>query len=81
MSAEGFGSGVQYPDLMFEGRDGLWNLKFALGGSNLSKGQTMTNHSLMEIKPGKHNGCEFWCFTDNSVWSYVLTIGLSTAKP
>ena len=34
-SAEGFGSGVQYPDLTLEGRDGLWKAGFAKGGSNL----------------------------------------------
>ena len=30
-SAEGFGVGTQYPDLEFEGRDGLWLPELGLG--------------------------------------------------
>ena len=72
-SDKGFGSGVQYPDLLFEGRDGFWNSKFSLGGSNLREGQNMAIHLLMDIKSGKHDGCEVLCFTDNSV-SLVLCL-------
>ena len=79
-SAEGFGAGTQYPDLVFEGRDGLWKTEFAEGGSNLREAQNLANHLLSEIKAGNHDGCEVWCFTDNSVWSYVWTKGLSTAR-
>ncbi len=34
-SVKGFGVGMQYPNLVFNGRAGLWLEKFALGGSNL----------------------------------------------
>ena len=34
-SAEGFGAGTQYPDLVFESRDGLWDPVYAIGGYNL----------------------------------------------
>ena len=30
-SAKGFGSGTQYPDFTFEGRDGLWEVVFSPG--------------------------------------------------
>ena len=79
-SAEGFGSGMQYPDSVLDGRVGLWEAGYASGGSNLREGTNMANHLLQDIKAGKHDGCEVWCFTDNSVWSYVWTKGLSTAK-
>ena len=79
-SAEGFGSGMQYPDMVLDGRVGLWMAGYAEGGSNVREGTNMTNHLLEDIKAGKHDGCEVWCFTDNSVWSYVWTKGLSTAR-
>ena len=79
-SAEGFGSGVQYPDMTLTGRDGLWLPEFALGGSNLREGTNMVNHLLKDVRAGKHDVCEVWCFTDNAVWSYVWNSGLSTAK-
>ena len=79
-SAEGFGAGTQYPDLVFEGRDGLWRTVFAEGGSNLREAQNLANHLLADIRAGKHDGCEVWCFTDNAVWSFVWTKGLSSAK-
>ena len=78
--AEGFGAGTQYPDLVFEGRDGLWRTDFAKGGSNLREAQNLANHLLADIVAGKHDGCEVWCFTDNAVWSYVWTKGFSTAR-
>ena len=34
-SAEGFSIVTQYPELKLEGRDGMWTLAFARGGSNL----------------------------------------------
>ena len=34
-SAEGFGVGTQYPDLEFEGRDGLWLPEFAEGPARI----------------------------------------------
>ena len=37
-SAEGFAAGTQYPDLVLEGRDGLWKPDFAVSGSNLREG-------------------------------------------
>ena len=79
-SAEGFGAGTQYPDLVFEGRDGLWLTDFAEGGSNLREAQNLANHLLADIRAGKYDGCEVWTATDNAVWSYVWTKGLSTAK-
>ena len=66
-SAKGFGPGTQYLDLTFEGRDGLWDVVFAHGGSNLQEGQNLTNHLLSEICAGKHDGCEVWCFVDNAI--------------
>ena len=79
-SAKGFGYGTQYLDLQFEGRDGLWEVFFPQGGSNLREGHNLTNHFLGEIHVGKHDGCEVWCFTDNAVWSYVWTKELSNAQ-
>jgi len=79
-SAEGFGAGTQFPGLEFEGRDGLWMTDFASGGSNLREAQNLVNHLLADIRAGKHDGCEVWCFTDNAVWSYVWTKGLSSAR-
>ena len=70
---------MQYPDLTFEGRDGLWKEDFDSGVSDLGEGQNMTNHLLMDVKSGKHDGCEVWFFTDKALWSYVWTKGLSTA--
>ena len=34
-SAEGFSIVTQYPELKLKGRDGMWTLAFARGGSNL----------------------------------------------
>ena len=79
-SAEGFAAGTQYPDLTFEERDGLWDAEFARDGSNLREAQNIVNHLLMDIGAGKHDGCELLCPTDNAVWSYVWTKGISTAK-
>ena len=79
-SAEGFGAGTQYPDLSFEAREGLWLESFAEGGSNLREAQNIVNHLLREIRSGKHDGCEILQPTDNAVWSYVWTKGMSTAK-
>ena len=55
-SAEGFGAGKQYPDLVFEGRDVLWRTEFAEGGSNLREAQNLANHLLADIRAGKHDG-------------------------
>ena len=66
-SAEGYAAGTQYPDLSFEGRDGLWRKDFAAGGSNLREAQNIVNHLLLEVREGKHDGCEVWSATDNAV--------------
>jgi len=79
-SAEGFGAGTQYPDSMFERRDGLWDPAYAIRGSNLREATVQANHLLKDIRAGKHDGCEVWMFTDNAVWSYVWNKGMSTAK-
>ena len=80
VSAEGFAAGTQYPDLVLESRDGLWKPDFAVRGSNLREGQNIANHLLMDIRAGKHDGCEVWSATDNAVWSAVCNKGMSTAK-
>jgi len=79
-SAEGFGVMTQYPSLKIQGRDGLWDPKFAEKGSNLREAQAQCNHLLEEIRARKHDGCELWCFTDNAVWSAVWVKGMSSAK-
>jgi hypothetical protein len=79
-SAEGFAAGTQYPDLMLEGRDGLWRPDFAVGGSNLREAQNIVNHLLAEIREGRHDGCEIWSASDNAVWSQVWHKGMSSAK-
>ena len=79
-SAEGFGTGTQYPDRRVVGRDGLWVEAFAQGGSNLREAQNQVNHLLVEIRAGRHDGCELWVFTDNAVWSAVWYKGMSSAK-
>ncbi len=72
--------GTQYPDLVFDKRDGLWLDSFAAGSSNLREAQNIVNHLLWDIRCGKHDGCAILQPTDNAVWSYVLNKGLSTAK-
>ena len=79
-SAEGYAAGTQYPDLSFEGRDGLWRKDFAAGGSNLREAQNIVNHLLLEVREGKHDGCEVWSATDNAVWSQVWHKGMLTAR-
>ncbi len=59
-SAEGFGAGTQFPDMVFSGHDGLWCEVFALGGSNLREAQAQVNHLLQDVRQGLHNGCEIW---------------------
>lgn len=80
VSAEGFAAGSQYPDLMLEGRDGLWRPDFAVGGSNLREAQNIVNHLLTEIKQGCHDGCEVWLASSNAVWSAVWHTGMPSAK-
>ena len=71
-SVEGFSIVTQYPNLTLESRDGLcWDETFALRGSNLQEAQNFVNHCLVEIRSGKHDGCELWAGTDNAVWSLV----------
>lgn len=79
-SAEGLGSGIQYPNRELRGREGLWDESFAGGGSNLREAQCQVNQLLHEIKEGLHDGCEIWAFSDNAVWSAVFTKGTSSAK-
>ena len=79
-SAEGFAAGTQYPNQVLEGREGLWQPDFALGGSNLREAQNIVNHLLTEIKQGRHDGCEIWSASDNAVWSAVWHKGMSSAK-
>ena len=49
-SAEGFSIVTQYPDLVLDCRDGLWDKTFVERGSNLRKDQNFANHCLVEIK-------------------------------
>ena len=79
-SAEGFSIVTQYPNFTLESRDGLWDETFALGGSNLREAQNFANHCLVEIRSGKHDGCELWGGTDNAVWSFVWHKGMSTVR-
>jgi hypothetical protein len=79
-SAEGHGAGCQYPSLIFEGRDGLWTQEFSKNTSNLREAQNLVNYAMHDIQAHKHDGCEVWIFTDNSVFSYVFQKGLSTSK-
>lgn len=79
-SAEGFGMATQYPDMTIEARDGLWEEEFSKGGSNLREAQNIGNHLRADIQSGKHDGCELWSVTDNAVWSYVWTKGLSSVR-
>ena len=70
-SREGFGGATQYPNGTLSAREGLWDPQFADRGSNLREAQNQVNHLLHEIRAGKHDGCEVWAATDNSVWSSV----------
>ena len=79
-SAKGFAAGTQYPDLMIEGRDGLWRPDFAFGGSNLREAQNIVNHLHYEIREGQQDGCEIWSASDNAVWAQVRHKGMSSAK-
>ncbi len=79
-SREGFGGATQYPDGTLTLQEGLWDLQFSKGGSNLRKAQNQVNHLLLEIRGGKHDGCELWAATDNSVWSAVWNKGMSKAR-
>jgi hypothetical protein len=79
-SAEGFGGVTQFPDGTIRGRRGLWDAKFAEGGSNVREAINQVNHLIREIRSGIHDGCALWPFTDNAVWSAVWLKGLSTAK-
>ncbi len=62
-SREGFRGATQYPDGTRTLREGLWDLQFAKGGSNLREAQNQVNHLLPEIRAGKHDGCELWAAT------------------
>ena len=55
-----WGGVTQYPDGTLTSREGLWDLQFAEGGSNLREAQNQVNHLLLEIRGGKHDGCEPW---------------------
>ena len=79
-SAEGFGAAIQFPNLLLEGRDGLWHTEFASLGSNMREAQNIVNHLTLEILSGRHDGCEIWSFTDNFVWSAIWLKGSSSAK-
>ncbi len=79
-SSEGFGGATQYPDGMLTSREGLWDIQFAEGGSNLREAQNQVNHLLYKIRAGKHDGCELWAATDNLVWSDVWNKGMSKAR-
>jgi hypothetical protein len=78
-SREGFGGATQFPDAMVATREGLWDPEFAKGGSNLREAQNQVNHLLQELQMGKHDGCEVWAATNNSVWSAVWNKGSSLA--
>ncbi len=77
---EGFEGATQYPGGMLTSREGLWDSQFAEGGSNLQEAQDQVNHLLYEIRAGRHDGCELWAATDNSVWSAVWNRGMSKVR-
>jgi hypothetical protein len=79
-SCEGFGGATQYLDGTLTSCEGLWDLQFAEGGSNLWEAQNQVNHLLYEIRAGKHDGCKLWGVTDNSVWSAIWNKGMSKAR-
>jgi hypothetical protein len=79
-SREGFGGATQFPNGLVSSREGLWDLMFAEGGSNLREAQNQVNHLLSEIRAGLHDGCKVWAATNNSVWSAVWNKGLSSAR-
>lgn len=79
-SREGLGGATQFPDGRILGRRGVWDPKFAEGGSNLREAQNQVNHLLAEVRAGLHDGCALWAFTDNAVWSAVWRKGLSTSR-
>ena len=79
-SAEGFAAGVQYPSLVVEERDGLWDEDTSASTSNTREALNIANHLKYDISHGKHDGCELWCGTDNSVWSAVCNKGLSSVR-
>jgi hypothetical protein len=74
-SQEGFSGVTQLPNGSIVAQEGLWELGFAQGGSNLREAQNQVNQLLWEIKAGKHDGCKLWAVTDNSVWLAVWTKG------
>jgi hypothetical protein len=60
-SNEGFGGATQYPDGTLTSHEGLWDLQFADGGSNLQEAQNQVNHrfstklelgSMMDVNCG-----------------------------
>jgi hypothetical protein len=79
-SNEGFAIATQYPNQVIDSRDGLWEEAFAEGGSNLREAQNIANTILLDVRAGKHDGCELWVFTDNAVWSAVWGKGMSSAR-
>ena len=79
-SVEGFGMGIQYPDMVVEERDGLWNDETAVKSSNYREALNVANHLNHNISSGRHDSYEVWSATDNAVWSAVCNKGLSTAR-
>ncbi len=77
---EGFGGATQSPEGGLISQEGLWDLEFAKGGSNLWDAQNQVNHLLQEIRVGKHDECKLWVATNNSVWSAIWTKGMSNAQ-
>ncbi len=71
---------TQYPDGVVSSWEGLWDPKFAKGGSNLQEAQNQVNQLLQEIREGLHNGCKVWPATNNSVWSAIWNKGLFSAR-
>ncbi len=78
-SREGFGGATQFPDGKITSREGLWDQKFAEGGSNLREAQNQVNHLLHEFIARRHDGCKLWAATNSSVWLAVWNKGLSSA--
>lgn len=79
-SADGFGTGVQYPDMTIDERDGLWTDQFSLSSSNLREASGIANRLKRDISAGKHDGCEVWVGTDNAVWAAVCNKGMSSVR-
>jgi hypothetical protein len=79
-SAEGFAQAVQYPDLVIDERDGLWEPGISKKSSNLREALNIANHLKHDIQAGRFDGCEVWQGTDNAIFSAVVNKGMSSVR-